>query len=300
MTVLGPDEILALAPEGADRLLDRLEACVPVSPGLVEITHAPFREAIVFGDTHGDWKSTLEVTGRFLEAPQERCLIGLGDYVDRAPDDCEQGSVANVLYLLGLAAEFPGHVYLIQGNHETHRRVPVLPHDLPEEVDLLWGPEESRYFRILSLLERGPIAMLLGSGVYLAHGGFPLERGHGPLAAEFQSVDDGTLMEIVWGECGAARSHRGIVRPFDEGDLNRFLTRCGAGVFLRGHDPELAGRTVFGGRCLTLHTTRVYERFGGVLLARVPLDRPVLSMQDIAIEHLATEDLAGDSYRRPG
>lgn len=293
MTVLSPDQILALEPEGADRLLDRLESSVPVCPGLVELPKSRVREAIVFGDTHGDWKTTVEVARRFLEAPQERLLIGLGDYVDRAPEDCEQGSVANALYLLELAAEYPGNVYLIQGNHESHRRVPVVPHDLPEEVDLLWGPDESRYFRILSLLERGPLALLLQGTAFLSHGGFPLVMGRGPLAAEFQSIDDGTFLEIVWGECGAARSHRGIVRAFDEADMTRFLARCEARVFLRGHDPELAGRTVFSGRCLTLHTTRVYERFGGIILARVPLDRPLHTVKDLTIEHLATEHSYG-------
>jgi hypothetical protein len=289
VAVLSPEQILALEPEGADQLLGRLEAGVPVSPGLVELPRSRLREAIVFGDSHGDWKTTLEVARRFLEAPQERCLIGLGDYVDRAPDDCEEGSVANALYLLELAAEYPGHVYLIQGNHEAHRRIPVLPHDLPEEVDLLWGPDESRYFRLLSLLERGPLALVTENGAYMAHGGFPFALGHGPLAAEFQSIDDEAFIEIVWGECAAGRGRRGVVRPFDERDLVTFLQRCGAHIFLRGHDPEMAGQVVYSGRCLTLHTTRVYEQFGGVLLARVPLDRPVKTIADLRIEHVETE-----------
>ena len=286
MAVLDPEGILALEPEDADGLLSRLEASVPVYPGLAEIGGSRLHEAIVFGDSHGDWKTIVEVTRRFLEAPSERCLIGLGDYVDRAPDDCEEGSVANALYLLQLAAEYPGHVYLIQGNHETHRRVPVLPHDLPEQVDLLWGPEETRYFRLLSLLERGPLAVLTGSGAYLAHGGFPLTPGRGPIAAEFQSPDDEAFLEIVWGECAASRTRRGIVRPFDERDLVQFLQRSGARVFLRGHDPDMAGRVVYSGRCLTLHTTRVYEQFGGILLARLPLDRAVTTIRDLVIERL--------------
>jgi hypothetical protein len=287
MITLSPEEILTLEPEGADELLGRLEGSVPVSPGLVELDDPRLREAIVFGDSHGDWRTTVEVARRFLESPSDRCLIGLGDYVDRAPADCEEGSVANALYLLGLAAQFPGHVYLIQGNHESNRRVPVLPHDLPEEVDLLWGPEESRYYRILSLLERGPLAVRTSNGAFLSHGGFPLTPGHGPIAAEFQSPDDEAFLEIVWGECAAAHAHRGIVRPFDERDMLVFLRRCDARIVLRGHDPEMAGRVVYGGRCLTLHTSRLYERYGGILLARLPLDRPVHTVADLTVERLA-------------
>ena len=287
MAVLDPTEILALEPEGADELLARLESTVPFFPPLLELGPSKLREAIVFGDSHGDWKTIRVVARRFLDAPSERCLIGLGDYVDRAPDDCEEGSVANALYLLQLSAEYPGHVYLIQGNHETHRRIAVLPHDLPEEVDLLWGPEESRYVRLLALLERGPLALLTGNGAYLAHGGFPLTPGVGSLASEFESADDERFLEIVWGECAAAPGHRGIVRPFDERDLQTFFHRSGARIFLRGHDPELAGRVVYSGRCLTLHTTRVYERFGGLLVAHVPLDRPIESVRDLVVERIA-------------
>jgi hypothetical protein len=107
------------------------------------------------------------------------------------------------------------------------------------------------------------------------------------LASEFESADDERFLEIVWGECAAAHGHRGIVRPFDERDLLTFFHRSGARIFLRGHDPELAGRVVYSGRCLTLHTTRVYERFGGLLVAHVPLDRPIQSVRDLVVERVA-------------
>ncbi|HEV2231194.1 MAG TPA: metallophosphoesterase [Thermoplasmata archaeon] len=294
-TALDPPDILALSESEADRWLDRLESGVPVLPSLAAIPGAPLEEAVVFGDTHGDWRSTEFAVRRFLDDPAHRCLVGLGDYVDRAPDDCGEGSVANTLYLAGLSAAFPGRVFLIQGNHETHRRIPVLPHDLPEEVDLLWGPDERRYQRIALLLERGPLALRTESGAYLAHGGFPFPRGadRPPLEAEFDPTDEGRLLEIVWGECNASRSRRGVSRPFDEADLSEFLARSGTRIFLRGHDPDLAGRPLYSGRCLTLHTSRRYERFGGVLAARVPLDRPIADLGDVTIDHLGSE---GRSY----
>ncbi|HEV2449805.1 MAG TPA: metallophosphoesterase, partial [Thermoplasmata archaeon] len=174
-SVRAPEELLGLAPEAADELLDRLEAEVPVSGGSFDLPGPPAVEAIVFGDTHGDWRSTLAAARRFLDAPGERCLVGLGDYVDRPPGDCPNGSVANLLYLLQLRAAFPDRVYLIQGNHETSRRFPVVPHSLPEEVDDLWGPQEERYTRLMGLAERGAFAALSPSGAYLAHAGFPME-----------------------------------------------------------------------------------------------------------------------------
>jgi hypothetical protein len=217
-------------------------------------------------------------------------LIGLGDYVDRAPDDCGQGSVANALYLLGLAGRYPERVVLIKGNHELHRLIGVLPHDLPEEVDTLWGPDEERYHRIVALLERGPFAAVSPSGVYFAHGGFPSSPGSEPWEHLFDGAEADLALDVGWGECGASRARRGVVPPFQEADLVRFLQRSGTRLFLRGHDPDLAGRWVFGGRCLTLHTSRTYARYGGVLYARVPLDRAVESSESVTVERLPPAD----------
>lgn len=284
---LGPREILDLSPEEADRLLERLEGLVPTRPPLVTIAPGRAREAIVFGDTHGDWRSTEAVARRFLAAPGDRLLIGLGDYVDRAPEDCPEGSVANALYLLELAAEFPDLVYLLQGNHETVRVVSALPHDLPEEVDLLWGPDPARYARLLGLLERGPLAAILPNGVYLAHGGFP--RGTGDVREAFRAISEATVLDVAWTDCGSSGLDRGLGAPFNETDLARFQAATGTRLFLRGHDPDIAGQAAYDGRCLTLHTTRYYERFGGVIVARVPLDRPVAGASDVRVEHLETE-----------
>lgn len=289
MTALraGPEEILALDPAEADRLLDRLEALVPVRPGFLDVPASAAREAIVFGDTHGDWRSAEAAAERFLSAPGERLLVGLGDYIDRTPEDSPEGSVANALYLLSLAAEFPDRVVLLQGNHETVRTVPALPHDLPEEVDLLWGPEPSRYSRLLGLLERGPLAARLASGVYLAHGGFP--RTARFWRGAFDPPTEETVLDVAWTDCATSRIDRGLGAPFTEADLEGFLRASDTRLFLRGHDPDLTGRPAFHGRCLTVHTTRYYERFGGVVVVRVPLDRAVGGADDVRVEHLETE-----------
>jgi hypothetical protein len=287
--LLSPAEILHLDEGGADELLERLEATVPVLAPLVDLPGDPFREAIVFGDSHGDWRSTLRVAEQFLVAPDSRCLVGLGDYIDRAPDDCGEGSVANALYLLQLVAQYPGRVFLLQGNHETVRRLSVVPHDLPEEVDLLWGPEPDRYNRLVGLLERGPLAAVSPSGVYLAHAGFPRGALPDEWRDAFDKISDDRLAEIVWAECGASRNRRGATVAFSEADLTHFLAAAGQRVMVRGHDADLTGRSVFHDRCLTLHTTRLYEQFGGVLFARVPLDHPVRSTQEALLEHVETE-----------
>ena len=287
---LTPDAILRSSPEDADRLLDQLERNVPVRPGFVELPAKGFPEAIVFGDTHGDWRSTLEVERAFLaQDGGPRCLVGLGDYIDRPPQDCETGSVVNAMLLLDLAARYPDRVFLLQGNHETTRRIPVLPHSLAEEVDELWGPQADRYTRLVALLERGPLAAATPSGAYFAHAGFPREPLPTSWRRAFEDVDDSRLVELVWAECDASRVRRGVSDPWGAEALSQFLSKSGLSVFLRGHDADLAGRPLYGGRCLTLHTTRFYERYGGVIVAHAPLDRPLSTISAIPVEHLSTE-----------
>jgi protein phosphatase len=291
---IAPEKILGLGAPDADRLLDRLDAEVPVHPGAVTLPDRIAREAILFGDTHGDWRSMENIASIFLANPQEYLLIGLGDYIDRPPEDCPNGSVANALFLLGLAARFPDRVFLLKGNHEANRRIPVLPHSLPEEVDDLWGPEVDRYSRILGLLERGPWVATSGSGLYLAHGGFPTGTPGADWRSSYQSPSDELLYDTVWRDASQSRHDRGLSPPFRERDLIAFLEQIDAKVFVRGHDPDLAGRIVDGHRCLTLHSTRVYEQYGGVLYARARLDRPLLSADDLTILHTETEGRSFD------
>ncbi|HZY70521.1 MAG TPA: metallophosphoesterase [Thermoplasmata archaeon] len=287
--ILNPASILELNAEEADGLLDRLERTVPVAPNLAHLPGLPATQAHVIGDSHGDWRSTQEAVQPFLADPMTHVFVGLGDYVDRAPDDCGEGSVANALYLLQLAGRFPSRVVLVKGNHELHREFPVLPHDLPEEVDQLWGPEVERYARILGLLERGPFAAVAESGAYFAHAGFPMGVGPPVGLARFDALDVDDRLNLVWADCAAGRSRRGVARTFTERDLTEFLNGFGGSVFLRGHDPDLVGRPVLGDHCLTLHTSRRYERFGGVLRATVPLQGTIGGASRLRLEHLATE-----------
>jgi hypothetical protein len=285
---ISPADVLGWSSEDADEFLDRLEERVPIRPRLLELRQSDGRVAIVFGDSHGDWRSVGEPVDRFLSAPPGTLLIGLGDYVDRAPTDCGAGSVANAISLLALSADYPDRVILIVGNHELARRIPALPHDLPEEIDQLWGPAQERYDRLLGLLERGPLAVRTESGVYLAHAGFP--RGDpDDWAGRLERPTDETLIDMTWSDCAGSGYLRGLGEPLAEPEVRRFLDRANCRLFLRGHDPPLTGRPLFHGTVLTLHTTRLYERYGGVVYGTFPLDRPVGGARDVEIHHAATE-----------
>lgn len=281
--LLSPEDILALSAEAADRLLARLEETVPVHGPVADLALTGTPGAIVFGDSHGDWPTMVEVVRRFRASPGT-ALVGMGDYVDRTPADCPNGSVANALYLLQWAAREAPRVVLLRGNHETVKEYPVVPHSLRREVEALWGEDPSRYDRLVALLNRGPLVATSPSGVYLAHGGFPRSPRPTPWTRAFEAPDHWRVGEIVWADCAASHNRRGVAPAFKEEELLGFLAEAGLSMMIRGHDPDLTRRPVYGGRCLTLHTTRYYERYGGVLLARLPLTGRVSTAADIRIE----------------
>jgi len=281
---------MSLDAAGADRLLDELERRIPQRPPYLELPEQPGGSAVVFGDTHGDWLSTLEAVAEFERRGTSAVLIGLGDYVDRPPSDLPMGSVANALFLLSLEARDPRRVVLLQGNHETMRTIPASPHSLPFELERQWGPSPERYDRLLRLFERGPLAAILsGPRAYLAHAGFPRGRLSPDWRAARAPVGVHRLLELVWSECEASSARRGAIEPWNEADLDRFLGASGLSTVWRGRDPDLAGRPIYHDRAMTLHSTRIYARYGGVLLAVLPLAGPLPDVRKGEVRHLTTE-----------
>jgi Calcineurin-like phosphoesterase len=272
------------APE-VDALLARLDPLVSPEPALVQVNPPGARTLAAIGDTHGDWRSSEKALAWFLAEPKERAFVGLGDYVDRAPPDSPAGSAVNALFLLSVKASFPDRVFLLQGNHEAARRIPVVPHTLPEEMDRRWGTDRRRYARLMGLLERGPLAGYTLSGVFLAHAGFP-SRLTTPWTDRFRMVDETLLVDLLWRDVEASHLDRGLSVPFDERALDEFLQAAGLHTFLRGHDPNVVGQSLYHDHCLTLHTSRRYAQYGGVLAALVPIDRPVRSTREIEVRHL--------------
>jgi Calcineurin-like phosphoesterase len=282
---LDPENIAGMNPSQIDALLSALEQQISPASALVHFEPSRATAVGLIGDSHGDWRSTQAAVEWFLESPNDRAFVGLGDYIDRAPLDCPVGSAVNALYLLSIKAAYPDRVLLVQGNHEAARRFAFEPHDFPGELAERWGNDRRRYLRFMELLERGPLAAYTSSGVFLAHGGFP-SRLPSPWTDRFRKVDESLRVELLWTRVAAADPEPNIVPPFDGAALDDFLRASGLRVFLRGHDPRVVGRPLYHGHCLTLHTSRIYARFGGVLSGRFSLVQPVRSAADIEVERL--------------
>jgi hypothetical protein len=269
---IDPREVSTWTPSKTLELLDRWESSLP-GRAVEDLPSAPATEAIVIGDTHADWPTTEYLAARYLEGPEAAARwIALGDYVDRTPRSLPHGSLRNALFLLSLRAAFPDRVTLLRGNHETQRAIPAGMTAVADEARQLWG-EPTVAERVQDLFDRLPLAARTESGAYLAHAGFPMDR---PIdwREDIATGSERVLLEVVWNdvEGSPACGQRGIEQePIRASNLERFFVRSDCRVFVRGHDPDIAGQFRFDHRLLTVHTTRVFER-AGLTMARIPLD----------------------------
>jgi hypothetical protein len=266
-------------------LLDRLETRIPARERVVEIP-TQSTEALVVGDTHGDYLTTQYWMRNFWRRSRDQrgWLIGLGDYVDRTPRELPLGSLKNAWLWITLLSQGEGRVVALRGNHETPQLDPKAGLSVEQEARVLWGPDNQIGPRLRGLLSSLPLAARTESGVYLAHAGFPRAEPSDPWA-ELENPSARTLWEVTWNdfEDSPAAGRRGIpVEPFTEAELRRFLNLTGTTLFLRGHDPHLAGQRLCGGRLLTIHSSRSIPG-AGFRACRVPLGREVRTLDDLEV-----------------
>lgn len=229
-------------------------------PALLELDGS----LMLAGDIHGDFVMARALVQRFVDSGYDH-LVFLGDYVDRAPADVGT-SVPAVTYLLGVKRDMPRRVHLFKGNHESHHLLPVAPYEFDREVEAAYPglyPTYVEAFRAMPL-------MLLGSGIFAAHGG--ILKGHDvALLRQVDKNDPGVVEALTWSDPTAAQTMRGAGDPYTGVELHAFLDGIDAGLFVKGHDYHTLGTAIYGGRCLTLFTSRRYRDCGngGVLVAEV-------------------------------
>jgi hypothetical protein len=252
-------------------MLDKIEGALPTRR-IADLPLIKKGTALIVGDTHGDWPIVRSLVERYLEGsdPVDQFVM-LGDYVDRSPQGIRHGSVVNALYVLSLAKAYPDRFIALRGNHEAFRCLRFVEHTLDEDARQCWGSVRVGE-RLEDLFDLLPLAAMTENGAYIAHAGFPMA---GQWRDEILHPTTKTWLELLWNDVDVSPTcgQRGIDQaPITERNLQAFFTRSGANVFIRGHDPEVAGRLLYGDKLLTVHTTRAYGTTG-LCAARIPLDR---------------------------
>lgn len=141
-------------------------------PYVQAVCVAPGTEIIMFGDRHGDVRSTLSMiqelrkknyfkSGDSFKLKPDVMLVGLGDYVDRG-----NAGVETFLTMMWLKLENPEQVILVRGNHEDcdlHVNISQFQWELQQKLGTkLSSADLAKINRIYDYM---PVAVFIGSGV---------------------------------------------------------------------------------------------------------------------------------------
>ncbi|KAJ7547212.1 hypothetical protein O6H91_08G075400 [Diphasiastrum complanatum] len=192
----------------AERLLNGEPNCLKIDP------EKSCTSVVLVGDVHGqlhDVLHLLEITGY---PGSDQIYVFNGDYVDRGAWGFE-----TYILLLAWKVLLPKRVFLLRGNHET--RFCNIAYGFEEEVIVKYGDDASfLYEKILASFEALPLAAVVASSVYVAHGGLfrhcqqapVLTPGTTPNSSkrfmdpESRSLKLGTLEDL-------AKATRGVLDP---------------------------------------------------------------------------------------
>jgi len=271
-----PDYVACLNENEIEDCLETVKFILEKEKALIELNG----NVVFIGDTHGDFSTTKAIVERFLNVNH---LVFLGDYIDREP--MKWGSIYNITYLLLLKCIYPEKIVLLKGNHECNYVIPCFPYEF--EIETIQRYDSSnlhgKYAEVFSLM---PL-MVLTNNVFAAHGGILKEADLKQLRKTGKN-DLGAIESLVWSDPVISPTFRGAGNPFNEEDLIKFLDEINAKVFIKGHDYNTLGFTIYGDRCITIFSSCRYKEMGngGILVASA--DKEILSASDLVLEDFST------------
>jgi len=247
-----------------------------------QLIHLPENKIIIFvGDTHGDFKSSIQVLKNYLN--KNTIIVFLGDYVDRAPE--KLGDIKNILYLFHMKIKNK-NLILLRGNHEDI--MVNTRYGFKDNVMELWDEEIWALFN--NVFASMPLAVTTKKIIGL-HGGLPeikrLEQikniPKGLFTGENKFLD-----QLLWSDsldvkvhCGRHFEHpkvpnktqglfdveEGIIEKENRGVKHALLygktyfeeiiSKIKKEILIRSHNPEAKG-LAFNKRCITLFTSSSY------------------------------------------
>ncbi len=237
--MLNIEEIVNFYVEKASDIAKLLES----EPQLVEV-HGD--KIVIVGDLHGDYTTLEKILQKY--SPPEWKLVFLGDYVDRG-----EYQIETLTRVLKLKLDYPEHVVLLRGNHES----PLMNLEYGFVFELQEKLGQGRDYLIYNVILRNvfvnlPYAALINSEILALHGGLAKGIDKPEDIKSLPKGDDGprdrVAFQIVWND--PADDIYGFVpnylRGCDEGGLcvyfwgpdvtESFLTRNGLKLILRAHE----------------------------------------------------------------
>jgi len=235
---------------------------------------------VFVGDTHGDLYTSKKIIEKY--AGKGVRFVFLGDYVNRG-----YFSRGNINFLLSQREKHPRKVYLEQGNHEGHL-VQDSEGYLVGRVDPadFWKKLTPREAEKYDEIFRGfPLAISIGN-IIATHSALPRVSE----LSDINNIKDGDKNwgRMVWLDVADNTYYpthrRGCIRT---SEFNSKMARFGKDVLIRSHDWE-APESMFNGRCLTLFTSRCYDKRDRMTVAIADFTRKkqIRSVDDLIIEEV--------------
>ncbi|XP_030490639.2 serine/threonine-protein phosphatase 7 inactive homolog isoform X1 [Cannabis sativa] len=172
-----PSNFRSLVPISVvDKLFDAASRIMSQEPNCVEVDcHEMDSKVVVVGDIHGQFHDLLNLF-RLAGLPSEKQFyVFNGDYVDRGAWGLEV-----IIVLFAWKVLMPERVYLLRGNHETGFCTSI--YGFKQEVKTKFADKsELVYKKCLECFKDLPLASIISSCVYTAHGGLFRSLSCGPV-----------------------------------------------------------------------------------------------------------------------
>jgi serine/threonine-protein phosphatase 6 catalytic subunit len=242
----------------------------------------------VFGDIHGDLGTLHGIIGQ-LKKIGGKDVIFLGDMIDRSY--LENGGLMTLIYILLLRSNSDMNITMIRGNHEAYSLLEFFPYELPYEVQSYFhlSNDHPVYSKFLKIFDDLPLAAIVNGKIIAVHSGFPKKFRLGLS----RSIDRKDILSFLWGEpveYGIPRGPISYQVNFHHNDFKEFMEMNGLDLFIRGHDYNIKGCTVYGDRLYTIFSCSKYSSKGnqGIFLGHIIRsgDRNEIELLDYRDGHL--------------
>jgi hypothetical protein len=261
-----PDLVKGLHRNDVEEILIHSQQFFAKERTLVELTG----DVVFVGDIHGDFRTTKSIVENFIDADH---LVFLGDYVDRGPE-----SIETMTYLLILKCRYPEKVILLRGNHEGD-----IGYEFKDDVSKRYGSPSifPKYYAVFCSM---PL-MVITKNIFASHAGI-LKGADRAWLRDIEKNDENVTFHLIWDDPDVSPGHPGDT--FTETDLIQFLEAIKTKVFIRGHNPDILGYSIYGDTCLTIFSSDRYKDYGngGILIART--DGDVSKATDIPLWDFST------------
>ena len=96
--------------------------------------------------------------------------------------------------------------------------------------------------------------------------------------------DKMAIEALVWSDPVISFTFRGAGFPFNRDDLIEFLNGIKAEVFIKSHDYNTLGFSIYKDKCLTIFSSSMYKEMGngGILVAKT--EKSINSASDLILE----------------